>query len=53
MKLGDNNIEPTKIICLGRNYLEHAKEMKAMIPKEPVFFVKTLNTLVTDGNPII
>ena len=53
MKLGDRSIEPTKIICLGRNYVEHAKEMKAKIPKEPLFFVKTLNTLVTDGSPII
>jgi 2-keto-4-pentenoate hydratase/2-oxohepta-3-ene-1,7-dioic acid hydratase in catechol pathway len=53
MNLGDQNINPTKIICLGRNYVEHAKEMKARIPKEPVFFVKTINTLVTDGNPII
>jgi 2-keto-4-pentenoate hydratase/2-oxohepta-3-ene-1,7-dioic acid hydratase in catechol pathway len=53
MKLGDLEIEPTKIICLGRNYVEHAKEMKSKIPKEPIFFVKTLNTLITGGNPII
>jgi 2-keto-4-pentenoate hydratase/2-oxohepta-3-ene-1,7-dioic acid hydratase in catechol pathway len=53
MKLGDHSIKPTKIICLGRNYSEHAKEMKEKVPKNPIFFVKTLNTLVTDGNPII
>ncbi|MFX0039797.1 MAG: fumarylacetoacetate hydrolase family protein [Promethearchaeota archaeon] len=53
MKLGDHKISPTKIICLGRNYEEHAKEMKALIPKEPIFFVKTLNTLVTNNKPII
>ncbi len=53
MKLGDRIIDPTKIICLGRNYLDHAKEMKAEVPKNPVFFVKTLNTLVTNGNPIV
>ena len=53
IKIGNNTIEPTKIICLGRNYIDHAKEMKAQIPKSPVFFVKTVNTLVTDGNPII
>ena len=53
IKIGDSTIEPTKIICLGRNYLDHAKEMKAQIPKSPVFFAKTVNTLVTDGNPII
>jgi len=38
---------------LGRNYVDHAKEMKAEIPENPVFFGKTINTLVTDGNPII
>ncbi|MFX0021740.1 MAG: fumarylacetoacetate hydrolase family protein [Candidatus Hermodarchaeota archaeon] len=53
MKLGDTTINPTKILCLGRNYIEHAKEMKSKIPKEPLFFVKTLNTLITEGNPII
>ncbi len=38
---------------MGRNYVEHAREMKAQVPKDPVFFGKTVNTLVTDGNPII
>ncbi|MFX1301798.1 MAG: fumarylacetoacetate hydrolase family protein [Promethearchaeota archaeon] len=40
-------------MCLGRNYLDHAQEMKAQVPKRPVFFVKTVNTLITNGNPII
>ncbi|HIP37218.1 MAG TPA: FAA hydrolase family protein [Crocinitomix sp.] len=29
-----------KIICIGRNYAEHAKEMKSELPEEPVFFFK-------------
>lgn len=29
-----------KIICIGRNYSEHAKEMKSEVPTEPVFFMK-------------
>ncbi|NVM36335.1 MAG: fumarylacetoacetate hydrolase family protein [Candidatus Lokiarchaeota archaeon] len=53
IKIGNKSIDPTKIICLGRNYIDHAKEMEAQIPKSPVFFVKTVNTLVTNGNPII
>ncbi|MFX1389222.1 MAG: fumarylacetoacetate hydrolase family protein [Promethearchaeota archaeon] len=53
IKIGEQQLKPTKILCLGRNYVEHAKEMNSKIPKEPLFFVKTLNTLVTDGNPII
>ncbi|MFX1555577.1 MAG: fumarylacetoacetate hydrolase family protein [Promethearchaeota archaeon] len=53
IKIGNKTIDPTKIICLGRNYLDHAQEMKAQVPKRPVFFVKTVNTLITNGNPII
>ncbi|MFX1446251.1 MAG: fumarylacetoacetate hydrolase family protein [Promethearchaeota archaeon] len=53
MKIGNHTINPTKIICLGRNYIEHAKEMKSEVPKSPVFFVKTVNTLITNDNPII
>jgi len=29
-----------KIICIGRNYRDHAKEMNAPVPKEPLFFMK-------------
>ncbi|MCA0430089.1 MAG: fumarylacetoacetate hydrolase family protein [Bacteroidetes bacterium] len=37
-----------KIICIGRNYAEHAKEMKAELPKEPVFFMKPETALLKD-----
>ena len=53
IKVGNIEIFPTKIICLGRNYEEHAKEMKSPIPKEPIFFCKTINCLIKDGEPII
>jgi len=53
IKIGKTSINPTKIVCIGRNYLDHIKETNAKIPLEPVFFVKTLNTLVTDNEPII
>jgi len=53
VKIGNTNINPTKIVCLGRNYLDHIKETNAPIPTEPVFFVKTMNTLITDNEPII
>lgn len=44
---------PTKIICLGRNYLDHIKETNADVPEEPVLFPKTLNCLIGDGDNII
>jgi 5-oxopent-3-ene-1,2,5-tricarboxylate decarboxylase / 2-hydroxyhepta-2,4-diene-1,7-dioate isomerase len=53
IKIGNISINPTKIVCLGRNYVDHIKEMNAPFPKEPVFFGKTINTLITDNNPII
>ena len=40
-----------KIICIGRNYAEHAKEMNAAIPKEPVFFLKPDTSLLKDNQP--
>ncbi|MHA1669971.1 MAG: fumarylacetoacetate hydrolase family protein [Promethearchaeota archaeon] len=53
IKIGNTDINPTKIICLGRNYLDHIKETNAPVPKEPVFFGKTLNTLITNNEPIL
>ena len=38
-----------KIICIGRNYAEHAKEMKSEVPSEPVFFMKP-ETALCKGN---
>lgn len=40
-----------KIICIGRNYAEHAKEMNAAVPKEPVFFLKPDTALLKDNQP--
>lgn len=40
-----------KIICIGRNYAEHAKELNNAIPSEPVFFMKPDTALLKDGEP--
>jgi len=53
IKIGKTTINPTKIICLGLNYQDHIDEFKRETPKEPVLFTKTLNCLITDGEPII
>lgn len=37
--------EPTKIVCVGKNYSEHAREMGSEPPGFPVLFIKGLNTL--------
>jgi 2-keto-4-pentenoate hydratase/2-oxohepta-3-ene-1,7-dioic acid hydratase in catechol pathway len=53
MKIGDLIINPTKIICVGTNYMDHIEETKLEVPKEPVLFPKTLNCLIGNDDPII
>lgn len=40
-----------KIICIGRNYAEHAKELNNPVPSEPVFFLKPDTSLITGNQP--
>ncbi len=40
-----------KIICIGRNYSEHAKELKNEIPDKPVVFLKPQTALLRDNKP--
>jgi 2-keto-4-pentenoate hydratase/2-oxohepta-3-ene-1,7-dioic acid hydratase in catechol pathway len=40
-----------KIICIGRNYSEHAKELKNEVPSSPVFFLKPDTSLLKDNAP--
>lgn len=40
-----------KIICIGRNYADHAKELNNDIPEEPLFFMKPDTALLQEGNP--
>lgn len=44
---------PTKIICVGRNYVEHAKELGNEIPKVPLIFMKPLSSIISNGETII
>ena len=40
-----------KIICIGRNYAEHAKELNNPVPKEPLFFCKPDSAIIQKGKP--
>jgi len=40
-----------KIICIGRNYIDHAKELNNPIPTKPVFFMKPDTALIQKHNP--
>lgn len=52
VSLDSRQITVPKILCIGRNYAEHAKEMKAEIPSAPVFFMKPSTALVADGGVV-
>jgi len=40
-----------KIICIGRNYMEHAHEMNSEVPEKPVFFMKPDTSLLRNNQP--
>ena len=40
-----------KIICIGRNYLEHAKELNQPVPAEPIFFMKPESSIISNNKP--
>src|SRR5688572_28497026 len=42
----------SKIVCVGRNYVDHAKELGNEMPKEPLIFLKPPSSVVGDGQPI-
>lgn len=46
-------LRPGKIVCIGRNYREHAKELGNDVPAEPLFFLKPSTSVIVDGDPII
>ncbi|MBK6775420.1 MAG: fumarylacetoacetate hydrolase family protein [Flavobacteriales bacterium] len=41
-----------KVICIGRNYADHAKELGNAVPHEPVFFLKPETAVVYPGKPV-
>ncbi|HEU4878992.1 MAG TPA: fumarylacetoacetate hydrolase family protein [Gemmatimonadaceae bacterium] len=45
--------KPGKIVCIGRNYREHAKELGNEVPAEPLFFLKPSTSVISDGEPIV
>jgi 2-keto-4-pentenoate hydratase/2-oxohepta-3-ene-1,7-dioic acid hydratase in catechol pathway len=44
---------PSKIVCIGRNYAEHAKELGNQVPAEPLLFLKANTSLITEGEAIL
>ncbi|NQT29171.1 MAG: fumarylacetoacetate hydrolase family protein, partial [Candidatus Saganbacteria bacterium] len=46
-------LKPSKIICVGLNYRDHAKELSMPIPEYPILFMKPVSALIFNNNPIV
>lgn len=44
---------PSKIVCVGRNYMAHARELGNALPEEPLLFFKPPSALIGSGAPIV
>ena len=45
-------VSPTKIIAVGLNYADHARESGKPVPKEPLFWLKAPTSLISDGGKV-
>ena len=45
-------IRPSKIVCVGRNYVAHAKELGNEVPERPMLFLKPSSALIASGEAI-
>ncbi|MGI8772451.1 MAG: fumarylacetoacetate hydrolase family protein [Acidobacteriaceae bacterium] len=46
-------VEPRKIVCIGRNYRDHAKELGNEVPAEPLLFLKAPSAVIASGGVIL
>src|SRR5467141_575111 len=45
--------QPTKIVCVGRNYRDHAKELGNEVPASPLIFMKPPSSIIASGDSIL
>lgn len=48
VRLDGKDIYPSKIVCIGRNYVDHIEELNNAIPSEPVIFIKPNSSISND-----
>lgn len=46
-------VSPTKIVCVGRNYAEHARELGNPLPERPLLFLKPPSSILAHGGTIL
>lgn len=53
VRLGPPFARPSKIVCIGLNYKDHAEETGATIPKEPIIFLKSTTALIGPNDSVV
>lgn len=53
VRLGPPIARPSKIICIGLNYVDHAKETGAATPKEPIIFFKATSSIIGPNDNVV
>lgn len=52
-RLGAPFARPSKIVCIGLNYIKHAQETNAPVPKEPIIFMKSTTALIGPNDAVM
>src|SRR5439155_19621365 len=53
LAIGHRTVRISKILCVARNYADHAKEMGTPVPNQPIFFLKPTTALLLGGGTIL
>ena len=53
MRIDVSTISPSKIVCVGRNYADHAKELGNEVPNAPLLFLKATSANIMSGESIV
>jgi len=53
IRIGAPIARPSKIICLGKNYAEHAREFDSEVPSTPILFSKATTAIVGPNDPVV
>lgn len=51
--MANDDVRPSKIVCVGRNYAAHARELGNTVPDRPLLFLKPPSSVVRDGDAIV
>ncbi|MFC4990610.1 fumarylacetoacetate hydrolase family protein [Rubritalea tangerina] len=52
-RMGPPVARPSKIVCVGKNYAEHAREFDSVVPEEPVLFMKATSAYVSGSDDVV